>query len=59
MIVKMRYNEYLVTKDKREIEIFFRDTSVGIVNVSDIKNGVYNELIDAHFSELQEIVDRL
>ena len=57
MIIRMGYNEYLITPDKLEIEIFFKGEPVGLVNVKDVENGAYDELIDAHFDELSEIIN--
>ncbi|MCP4113231.1 MAG: hypothetical protein GY749_48170 [Desulfobacteraceae bacterium] len=56
-MIRMGCNEYLITSDKLEIEIFFKGQSQGTVHVQDVINGgVYNILIDAYFEELYEVV---
>ncbi len=63
MIIRKGYNEYLVTE--KEIEIFFKDESIGVVSIDDIRaciqdNDLINDnLIDAYFEELAEIIQNL
>ncbi len=57
MIIRIGHNEYLITPDSREIEIFFRGEPVGIVRIDDVKNCVFTELIDAYYDELREVLN--
>lgn len=60
MITRKGYHEYLVTE--KEIEIFFKNESIGVVSIDDIRTCIRdagqidNRLIDAYFEELAEIV---
>ncbi len=57
MIIRKGHNEYLLTGDEKEIEIFSKNESLGVVRVSAVKNCDFgNDLINCHFDELKEVV---